>query len=252
MQAFQNPAVQARFRFLGVELTDAESLFEMLDTADTDEMLIDEFVSVCLRAKTLTRPLDLQSFIQQSRRTDRWLRRALVNIERHLDRLADKMDKSAKRSESLLRNTTRRMVLQGLRSPAPVASPGSHTLPTSSEGASRSGRGGFVPGWEEGEMTERHLALVARVQIQGVVCVTVYSVGSRLMCQGRSDWQRGPEVGAFFGACWKLEGPSILTRMTLQETVCKPYPPCTSVSSVLRAVAIQWCDCVRVCVCSWP
>ena len=77
MQAFQNPAVQARFRFLGVELTDAESLFEMLDTADTDEMLIDEFVSVCLRAKTLTRPLDLQSFIQQNRRTDRWLRRAL-------------------------------------------------------------------------------------------------------------------------------------------------------------------------------
>jgi len=130
MQAFQNPAVQARFRFLGVELTDAESLFDLMDTAGTDEILIDEFVSVCLRAKTLTRPLDLQSFIQQNRRTDRWLRRALVNIEHHLDRLADKMDKSAERSESFLRNMTRRMVLQGLRSPAPVASPG-----------------GFVPGW---------------------------------------------------------------------------------------------------------
>ena len=147
MQAFQNPAVQARFRFLGVEITDAESLFEMLDTAETDEILVDEFVNVCLRAKTLTRPLDLQSFIQQNRRTDRWLRRGLVNIEHHLDRLANKMDKSAERSESFRRNTTRRMVLHGLRSSAPVASPGSHTEPTISSGASRWGRGGFVPGW---------------------------------------------------------------------------------------------------------
>ena len=139
MQAFQNPAVQARFKFLGVEITDAESLFEMLDTADTDEILIDEFVSVCLRAKTLTRPLDLQSFIQQNRRTDRWLRRGLVNIEHHLDKLAEKMDKSVERSELFLRSAIKRIVLQGLRSTGHSASPSSHTQPSRSSGGLRSG-----------------------------------------------------------------------------------------------------------------
>jgi len=143
MQAFQNPAVQARFRLLGVELTDAESLFDMLDIAETDEVLIDEFVSVCLRAKTLTRPLDLQSFIQQTRRTDRWLRSGLIHIEHQLDRLAEKMDNSVEKAQSALRSKSRQITLLQ----RPPASLGSHTEPSSSSGTVRSGRGAFGRGW---------------------------------------------------------------------------------------------------------
>jgi len=168
-QAFQNPAVQARFRLLGVELHDAESLFEMLDIAATDEVLIDEFVSVCLRAKTLTRPLDLQSFIQHNRRSDRWLRDGLMNIEHQLDRLAEKMDTPVEKAHSFLRHASKRRagshtelpearsglcsstrrvsVLQGPRSTRAIERAGSHTVPTSSSGASLSRRVGFVPGW---------------------------------------------------------------------------------------------------------
>merc|ERR1712136_441313 len=125
-----------------------KSLFDMLDIVDTDEVLVDEFVSVCLLAKTLTRPLDLQSFIQQNRRTDRWLRRGLINIEHLLDKLAEKIDKSVQNSQSVLRNNTRQLsMLQGSRSTGNIASPGSHSEPRSSSIAVRSGRGSFVRGW---------------------------------------------------------------------------------------------------------
>uniref|UniRef100_A0A7S1APU8 EF-hand domain-containing protein n=1 Tax=Noctiluca scintillans TaxID=2966 RepID=A0A7S1APU8_NOCSC len=92
MKAFERPQVLARFRHLGVELMDARSLFEMLDISEDDELSIDEFVTMCLRAKSLTRPVDFQSFIQHNRRNSEWVRKGLSRIDQHLLKLAVKMD----------------------------------------------------------------------------------------------------------------------------------------------------------------
>jgi len=96
MLAFENPEVKARFTNLGVELDDKQSLsslFDMLDLSEDDELGIDEFASVCLRAKTLTRPVDLQSFIQQNRRTTDQVRRGLTDLEHQVNRVVRKIDK---------------------------------------------------------------------------------------------------------------------------------------------------------------
>jgi len=92
MEAWQDPEVMIRFRQLGVELRDAKSLFEMLGIADNDELAVDEFVDVCLRAKTLTRPVDLQSFLQQNRRTTDSFKRALERLERNMGKLVGKVN----------------------------------------------------------------------------------------------------------------------------------------------------------------
>jgi len=96
MLAFENPEVKARFTNLGVELDDKQSLsslFDMLDLSEDDELGIDEFASVCLRAKTLTRPVDLQSFIQQNRRTTDQVRRGLTDLEHQVNKVVRKIDK---------------------------------------------------------------------------------------------------------------------------------------------------------------
>jgi len=92
MEAWQDPEVMIRFRQLGVELRDAKSLFEMLGIADNDELAVDEFVDVCLRAKTLTRPVDLQSFLQQNRRTTDSFKRAIERLDRNIGKLVGKVN----------------------------------------------------------------------------------------------------------------------------------------------------------------
>jgi len=104
IQAFDVPEMQARFRNLGVEINDAKSLFEMLDIAVTDLLDIEEFVSMCKQAKTLTRPLDIQSFIQQTRRAEQGVKRGMTNINDQLDKLAGKMDSILDKSQSLKSN----------------------------------------------------------------------------------------------------------------------------------------------------
>jgi len=92
IQAFEDPEMQHRFKQLGVELNDAKTLFEMLDIAVTDVLVIEEFVSMCLRAKTLTRPVDVQSFMQQTRRAELGVNRGLFNIDDKIGQLTGKLD----------------------------------------------------------------------------------------------------------------------------------------------------------------
>jgi len=92
MAAFESPDMQAPLRHLGVELTDADSLFEVLGISEDDELVIDEFINMCLRAKTLTRPVDLQSFMQQSRRNTDQFRRGLTEIESRIERLGVRIE----------------------------------------------------------------------------------------------------------------------------------------------------------------
>jgi len=92
MDAWRNPEVLVRFRHLGVEPVDGHSLFEMLDISGDDELDIDEFVTMCLRAKTLTRPVDLQSFIQQGRRHNDFVRRQIARLQRSIENRAGNVD----------------------------------------------------------------------------------------------------------------------------------------------------------------
>lgn len=94
--AFKKEEVQARFRHLGVDFKDTQSLFEMLDISENDELDIKEFSSVCLRAKELTRPVDLQSFIQQNRRVIEQVRRGLTDLEGHIGKIGVKVDSFVK------------------------------------------------------------------------------------------------------------------------------------------------------------
>jgi len=91
MEAFKKESVQAQFRHLGVDFTDTQSLFEMLDIGDDDELGIDEFASMCLRAKMLTRPVDQRSFMQHNRRTNDQFRREFANVKRKIAMLQTKM-----------------------------------------------------------------------------------------------------------------------------------------------------------------
>ena len=93
-EAFQDPEVSARFRMLGVEETDAAALFRTLDVHGSEELDIKEFVTGCLRAKSLTKPVDFQTFIREVRRRDKaheehfkkcslkldWLQREVIAI----------------------------------------------------------------------------------------------------------------------------------------------------------------------------
>ena len=86
----------------------------MLDISEDDELDIEEFVAVCLRAKTLTRPVDLQSFVQQSRRTHQVVQRHMERLESRVESVALKLD-SAARFTNLGDGAARRGVTEGLR-----------------------------------------------------------------------------------------------------------------------------------------
>ena len=92
MAAFEAPKLLSKLGHLGVELTDVEGLFEMLGISEDDELVIDEFVNMCLCAKTLKRPVDLQSFIQQNRRNTDHFRRGLTKIESRIESLREKIE----------------------------------------------------------------------------------------------------------------------------------------------------------------
>merc|ERR1712136_623962 len=93
-EAFNDPEVNARFRMLGVEEMDAAALFRTLDVHGSEELDIKEFVTGCLRAKSLTKPVDFQTFIREVRRRDKaheehfkkcslkldWLQREVIAI----------------------------------------------------------------------------------------------------------------------------------------------------------------------------
>jgi len=90
MEAWENPNVMIHFRHIGVELEDAKSLFEMMDIAEHDELHIDDFVDVCLRAKTLMRPVDLQSYIKQNKRNTDALKRAVSLLQHEIGSLGSR------------------------------------------------------------------------------------------------------------------------------------------------------------------
>ena len=84
-EAFNNPEVTARFRMLGVEETDAAALFHTMDTDGSEEVDIGEFVTGCLRAQSLARPVDLQTFLRESRRLGK-------SHQKHFKQVALKLD----------------------------------------------------------------------------------------------------------------------------------------------------------------
>ena len=92
MAAFGSPKLLSKLGHLGVELTDVEGLLEILGISEDDELVIDEFVNMCLCAKTLKRPVDLQSFIQQNRRNTDQVRRGLTKIESRFESLREKIE----------------------------------------------------------------------------------------------------------------------------------------------------------------
>ena len=91
-EAWKNPDVSARFRMLGVEELDASTLFETLDVDGAEEIRIHEFVTGCLIAKTLTKPMDTMTFLRETKRTTRMQRDQLAVVEHHINYVAMKLD----------------------------------------------------------------------------------------------------------------------------------------------------------------
>jgi len=96
MEAWNHPDVLTRFRLLGVEFLDTQNLFEMLDISKDEALAFDEFISFCLHAKALTRPVDLHSFLTQHKRDSRWLHVGLSKLERQIDKLGDSINNISK------------------------------------------------------------------------------------------------------------------------------------------------------------
>ena len=116
--AFGQPEVEARFRQMGVELKDTTILFQMLDIRENDVLDSSEFVSMVGRAKMLTQPLDLQSFLQQNKQIEQGVRRSLLHISEDLDKLAGKVDTLLmKRGQQ----STTQTAVSGSSASAPVA-----------------------------------------------------------------------------------------------------------------------------------
>jgi len=86
-RAWNDPEVSARFRMLGVEEMDAAALFRTLDVDGSEQLDVKEFVTGCLRAKTLTKPVDFPTFMRELKRTSRSHKEQLQHITMKLDRL---------------------------------------------------------------------------------------------------------------------------------------------------------------------
>jgi len=102
IDAWKIPEISARFRILGVEQGDAAALFRTLDVDGSESIDIDDFVTGCLRAKTLTRPVDFLTFIRESRRQAQ-------NVHHQFKQVAAKLDMQGKPEEHapLSRSPTR-------------------------------------------------------------------------------------------------------------------------------------------------
>ena len=105
-EAWTDPQVSARFRMLGVEEMDAAALFQTLDVDNSEEVDIKDFVMGCLRAKTLTRPVDFQTFVRESRRSAQAEQKQFNRVVSKLNKLRDEVRtltsaKSAGSSSSL-------------------------------------------------------------------------------------------------------------------------------------------------------
>ena len=86
-EAWNDPEVSARFRMLGVEETDATALSRALDVDGDGQLDVKEFVTGCLRAKSLTKPVDLQTFIRESTRSARSHKEQYKQVALKLDML---------------------------------------------------------------------------------------------------------------------------------------------------------------------
>merc|ERR1712136_294015 len=72
----------------------------MGDVDGAEEIRIHEFVTGCLRAKTLTKPMDTMTFLRETKRTTRMQRDKLAVVEHHINHVAMKLDALEKDSRA--------------------------------------------------------------------------------------------------------------------------------------------------------
>jgi len=89
-QLVQNPKMVANFHALGLEISDVQCLFDLLDKGRTGEIDVKEFLGGCLRLKGEAKSLDLAKLQLQSEKLQfqsEWIIGALQDIQ-HLVQLA--------------------------------------------------------------------------------------------------------------------------------------------------------------------
>jgi len=75
-KSFQNPDIMAWFAALGLEVSDAWTLFKLLDTQERGVIEIEDFVEGCLKLKGSARSLDMARMMYENR----WIMNKLVRL----------------------------------------------------------------------------------------------------------------------------------------------------------------------------
>jgi len=76
--------VRATFMTLGLQISNANAFFKMLDVQDTGAIEIDEFVMGCMRFRGPAKTVDLENLIHENKRMMVRLRDDSLNFEKHV------------------------------------------------------------------------------------------------------------------------------------------------------------------------
>jgi len=115
--------VRAHLAALGVEVSEAEGIFKLLDIDASGSVSIEEFVFGCMRMKGGAKAIDLAALMYENKRIITKLMSFFTFVEfqfetqrSHQDKLTDSLNAAMSRSTSFLRQETSQMKMQGLAS----------------------------------------------------------------------------------------------------------------------------------------
>jgi voltage-gated sodium channel len=89
------PKMKALFKAIDLDISEAQSLFRLLDTRDSGSIITDDFIMGCLRLKGPAKSIDIATLMSEIRRITRILkdnRNTIKNIRLALDGVCDELE----------------------------------------------------------------------------------------------------------------------------------------------------------------
>jgi len=97
LKTLEDPSNTRYFSDIGINVAEAQSLFELLDADCSGSISVQEFIQGCLRLRGQAKAIDLATLIYMNKRLVFWLEDRLESVEHCLDHLAP--EASAKHKE---------------------------------------------------------------------------------------------------------------------------------------------------------
>merc|ERR1712032_1073255 len=97
MKMLDDENMRVYLNSLGIQASEAQGLFDLLDCDDSGSVSIDEFITGCLRLKGEARSVDVATLMYENKK----LVKKFNKVERMVDSLATKADKQTAMIEDL-------------------------------------------------------------------------------------------------------------------------------------------------------